>query len=82
MISKLTDNKLVVALVVPLILWMVAWASGMSELPSTVKQHEGRITNVEVETRALRESAIKRDTQFEYIAKALERMEKREERRR
>jgi hypothetical protein len=47
-----------------------------------VAQHETRITNAELEARTLRETQIRSEEKFSYIVKALERLEKREERRR
>ena len=65
-------QKVVVALIVPAILAVAAYGSGMIELPSRVRQHDQRITNVEAETRQLRESAIRRDAMFEHIKEKLD----------
>ena len=62
-------QKVIVALAVPFIVAVAAYASGMIELPTLVRQHESRIIAVEQDTRALREGAIKRDAQLEYLVK-------------
>lgn len=81
-IKSVTDNKVVAALVVAIVMWLAAKVSGVTALPEKVVQHETRITNVETETRTLRESGIKRDEQFNYIKEQLDRLLAREERRR
>jgi hypothetical protein len=82
MFTKIADNKITAGLVIALVLWLSAKVSGISELPGTVAQHETRITNAELEARTLRETQIRSEEKFSYIVKALERLEKREERRR
>jgi hypothetical protein len=75
-------QKLLLALAVPCIFAIAAYASGMIELPAVVKQHDSRLTHVESDVRVLRESQIRAEEQFGYIKQSLERIERREERRR
>ena len=81
-LKTVTENKVVAALVVALVLWLAAKVSGVSALPEKVDQHETRITNVESDARMLRESKIRQEEQFSYIKSQLDRLIAREERRR
>jgi hypothetical protein len=75
-------QKFVLALGVPVIFAVAAYASGMIELPAVVKQHDSRLTHVESDVRVLRESQIRAEEQFGYIRQSLERIERRDESRR
>ncbi len=79
---SLSDNKIVAALVVALVLWVSAKVSGLTNLPDAVSQHESRLTQVEAEVKTVRESQIRAEGSFKYIEESLKRMERAQERRR
>lgn len=81
-LKTVTDNKVVAALVVAFVLWLAAKVSGVTVLPERVEQHETRITNIESDTKMLRESKIRQEEQFSYIKAQLDRLVAREDRRR
>lgn len=80
--QSLSDNKVIAALVVAMILWTVAKVSGITQLPEKVESQGVRIEKLAAGQQELRESGIKRDEQFAYIVKSLERLEKRSDRQR
>lgn len=75
-------QKIIVALAVPFILAVAAYASGMIELPGRVRQLEGRQATTENDVRTLRESQIRAEESFKYIEESLTRIERGNERRR
>lgn len=81
MIAKLTDNKLVVAILVPLILAIAAWVSGLTAVPANDARQDREITELKGETRTLRESGIRAEESFRYIKESLERIERKADRR-
>lgn len=80
--KSLSDNKIFAALVVALVLWMTAKVSGITALPEKVETQGIDIAKLKTGQQELRESGIKRDEQFSYIVKSLERLEKRADRQR